>query len=208
MHPYGTGSAFAEPLSGQPHRQVRNRATAIQSWCRRSNGLWAFWQLDQYIKRELFTGNIRRRQFGRPASSLTETDPFTRAYGTVIPADLPETTAWWRKQQKQLSAITEDGEHGLMQAMITITHNSRVAEMLASVRRGPFGIPTREEQIEYLLTRHSKKEKRVSFTDHALEHVLSYQRRVHAIKEHFLKRDKITPLGIVLDYWDRFPSLF
>ena len=36
-----------------------------------------------------------------------------------------------------------------------------------------------------------------------LEHVLSYQRRVHATKQSFLKRNVLTPLGIARDWWDR-----
>ena len=36
-----------------------------------------------------------------------------------------------------------------------------------------------------------------------MEHVLSYQRRVHATKTSFLKRNVMTPLGIVKDWWDR-----
>ena len=38
---------------------------------------------------------------------------------------------------------------GLMQEMVTITHNNRCAEMLATVRRGPFARSTQEERIEF-----------------------------------------------------------
>ena len=61
---------------------------------------------------------------------------------------------------------------GLMQEMVTITHNSRCAEMLATVRRGPFARSTQEERIEFLLTRMKKQDCKVAFGDHALEHVL------------------------------------
>ena len=40
-----------------------------------------------------------------------------------------------------------------------------------------------------------------------MEHVLSYQRRVHATKTSFLKRNVMTPLGIVKDWWDRIQRL-
>ena len=56
----------------------------------------------------------------------------------------------------------------------------------------------------YLLTRLPKTEARKEFETHALEHVMSFQRRVVACKREFLARQKKTPLGIVEDYWDRF----
>lgn len=87
--------------------------------------------------------------------------------------------------------------------MVTITHNNRCPEMLAVVRRGPFSVPTQEERIEFLLTRVRKSNCSVEFAQHALEHTLSFQRRVHAIKQDFLKRGVVTPLGITQDYWDR-----
>jgi hypothetical protein len=90
-----------------------------------------------------------------------------------------------------------------MQSMVTITHNNRCAEMLATVRRGPFARPTPEERIEFLLTRVRKTDCKVAFADHALEHTLSFQRRVHSIKQGFLKRAVTTPLGVTQDYWDR-----
>ena len=86
-----------------------------------------------------------------------------------------------------------------MQSMVTITHNNRCAEMLATVRRGPFAAPTQEEKIEFLLTRMKKSDCKVAFADHALEHTLSFQRRVHSIKHDFLRRGVATPLGITQD---------
>ena len=74
--------------------------------------------------------------------------------------------------------------------------------MLAHVRRGPFARPTKAERIEHLLTR-VPKNSTVAFCEHALEHTLSFQRRVHAIKADFLCRWRPTPLGITQDYWDR-----
>ena len=85
----------------------------------------------------------------------------------------------------------------------TITHNNRSAELLATIRRGPFARPTQDEKVEYLLTRVHKAHSNVQFSEHALEHVLSYQRRVHAIKQDFLHRRKMTPLGITAQWWDR-----
>ena len=71
--------------------------------------------------------------------------------------------------------------------------------MLATVRRGPFAAPTQEEKIEFLLTRMKKSDAKVAFADHALEHTLSFQRRVRFIKQDFLKRGVPTPLGITQD---------
>ena len=90
-----------------------------------------------------------------------------------------------------------------MQLMVTITHNNLSPEYLACVRRGPFAVPTEFEKIEYLLGRVPKNQKRCPFESFPLEHVLSYQRRVAAIKKHFLVRGKLSPIGVTYDYWDR-----
>ena len=58
-------------------------------------------------------------------------------------------------------------------------------------------------KVEYLLTRVHKTQSNDLFTEHACEHVLSYQRRCNAIKREFLQRCKRTPLGITAQYWDR-----
>ena len=89
---------------------------------------------------------------------------------------------------------------------MTISHNDNCAEMLAATRRGAFATPTEEERIEYLLTRVRKTERRPAFEKSALEHVLSYQRRVHAIKLNFMTKNAETPLGIIRDWWDRAPA--
>ena len=68
--------------------------------------------------------------------------------------------------------------------------------MLSTVRRGPFATSTQEERIEFLLTRMRKQDCKVAFADHALEHVLSFQRRCQSIKQEFLRRGASTPLGI------------
>ena len=56
----------------------------------------------------------------------------------------------YQAQSRDLEAICDDAESGLMQEMVTITHNNRCAEMLATVRRGPFARSTQEERIEFL----------------------------------------------------------
>ena len=63
-------------------------------------------------------------------------------------------------------------------------------------RYGGFG-------IEYLLGRTKKTERRAAFERCPLEHVLSYQRRISLIKHNFLMRGSTTPLGKILDFWDR-----
>ena len=91
----------------------------------------------------------------------------------------------------------------MMSSTVTITHNDLVPEMLANIRRGPFSPPTETEQVEYLLTRVRSDRQRGDFENYGLEHVLSYQRRIAATKEHFMRRNHKTPLGIARDYWDR-----
>ena len=85
----------------------------------------------------------------------------------------------------------------------TITHNDNCPEMLASVRRGPLAPPKDEESIEYLLMRKKRDAQRPAVEHFSLEHVLSYQRRVKAVKQWFMDRNVKTPLGRVRDWWDR-----
>ena len=75
--------------------------------------------------------------------------------------------------------------------------------MLAAVRRGPLATPDEFEKVEYLFTRVKKGQAVWRFDRFALEHTLSYQRRVHAIKTNFMVRQQPTPLGVPVDYWDR-----
>ena len=86
---------------------------------------------------------------------------------------------------------------------VTVTHNDSCAEMLATIRRGPFATPTEEELIEYLLKRKPRDRSRPDFENHSLEHVLSFQRRIHVMKAKFMIRNHRTPLGILSDWWDR-----
>ena len=90
-----------------------------------------------------------------------------------------------------------------MQTMVTVTANDSSPEMLASIRRGPFATPTEEELIEYLIKRKPRNKARPEFETHSLEHVLSFQRRVHHMKAKFMVRNSSTPLGILQDWWDR-----
>ena len=99
--------------------------------------------------------------------------------------------------------MSEDAEMGLMQAMLTQSHNDSSPEMLAAVRRGPYSPPTNEEMIKYLLTRKRRDQDRPAFEHFSAEHVLSYQRRVNTTKKHFMIRGKRTPLGRLIDWWDR-----
>ena len=94
----------------------------------------------------------------------------------------------------------------MMQAMAIIAFNDFVREMSASARRGPFAEPDEVERVEYLSTRLKSEQTRVDHEKYALEHVLSYQLRVAATKESFMRRGKKTPLGILSDSWDRSPT--
>ena len=75
--------------------------------------------------------------------------------------------------------------------------------MLSTIRRGPFASPSEEEYIEYLLTRKRRDQERPPVENYSLEHVLSFQRRVRAIKDRFMRRGERTPLGRIKDWWDR-----
>ena len=96
----------------------------------------------------------------RGASAGTEDDRITHLYGTAQPSHIPESSAWWERQAKDLSAITDDSENGMMQSMVTVTHNDACPEMLAAIRRGPMSQPTDEEVIEYLLQRKRRDQER------------------------------------------------
>ena len=90
-----------------------------------------------------------------------------------------------------------------MQCMITITHVNTVPEIRAAVRGGPFAKPTFDDQIAHLLTRIPKAESPLHCADYPVEHVLSFQRRTHAIKKEFLTRGKPSPVGETVDHADR-----
>ena len=203
VHPYSTGSLLAEVGSGGTQRFSRNRLMLIESWFRRS-ALWGFWSLNRLIQTELFFKNRKRQAAGRQGASATnDPDHIVRLFGTAQPSDIPESTEWWKRQQRDLFAITDEAEQGLMSAMVTVTMNDSCPEMLASIRRGPMAQPTDEEMIEYLLQRKRRDQERPAFENHSLEHVIAFQRRVQSLKDNFMRRGSRTPLGIAKDWWDR-----
>ena len=72
------------------------------------------------IVAELFFTNRKRQEAGRSGCSTgKEEDPITRVYGTAAPSTIPESTDWWKKQQRDLFAMSDDAELGLMQTMVT-----------------------------------------------------------------------------------------
>ena len=100
VHPYGTGSLLSETGSGLPHKHAKNRLLLIQSWFRKS-AMWGFWFLNRIIVAELFFTNRKRQEAGRSGCSTgKEEDPITRVYGTAAPSTIPESTDWWKKQQR------------------------------------------------------------------------------------------------------------
>ena len=203
VHPFGTGSLLSEPGAGGEVRHASNRLMLLQSWFRRS-AQWGFWFLSRHLQSDLFFKNNKRRSAGRKgASAANEHDNVTRLFGARQPADIPESSEWWKRQQRDLFAITDPAERGLMQAMITVTHNDSAPEMLAAIRRGPFSPPTIAERSEFLMIRKKRGQVRPDFENYSLEHVISFQRRIHALKTHFLRREKRTPLGRLRDFWDR-----
>ena len=104
VHPYGTGSVRCERGSGGIQHHTQNRLCQIQSFFRRS-AMYGFWSLNRLLMTQLFNMNRRRRHFGRrTASSATDSDPFTRIFGTASPSSIPESTEWWRKQSRELFA--------------------------------------------------------------------------------------------------------
>ena len=89
MHPYGTGSLWAEIQSGGMHRLIKNRLLCIQN-CFRMNNLYSFWLLHRIITRELFFRHVMSQSRGTPKENASS-DPMTRLYGTVMPASIPES---------------------------------------------------------------------------------------------------------------------
>ena len=89
-------------------KYVKNRAMSLESFFRRSS-IWAFFSLDRLIKERLFFANFFKRRQGMRTSALKpDVDNFTKAFGQVVPASIPESTAWWQRRAKELSAMTCD----------------------------------------------------------------------------------------------------
>ena len=86
-------------------------------------------------------------------AAADEPDPYKRLFGTAQPSDIQESSEWWKRQQRDLFALSGDDELGLMQTMVTVTANDSSPEMLAAIRRGPLAEPTEREHLEYLLSR-------------------------------------------------------
>ena len=92
-HPYGTGSFASEQGTYIPPQRVcRNRLLSLQSFFRRSSR-YCFWQLDMTIKRNLFLWNQHKVRSNRGVSSE---DKFTQVFGSIIPRQIPESSAWWK----------------------------------------------------------------------------------------------------------------
>jgi hypothetical protein len=138
---------------------------------------------------------------GENAAEQEKAAPYI--FGHADPSHVPESRGWWGKIRKGLYAITEDHELGLMSGMVTVTQNDRSPELLAHVRRGPCAAPTEEEQYEYLLSRRDPRVARPKVHEDPGAAVLSFQRRTLAIKQHFLRLNRATPLGVTKDYFDR-----
>ena len=90
-HPHGSGSLLSEFGSGGPCRYVANRAANLQSWFRR-NPLWAFYQLDTNVKRQLFFQHKRQITAGR-TEQRDGAGKFEKCFGSVIPSNIVESTA-------------------------------------------------------------------------------------------------------------------
>jgi len=77
---------------------------------------------DTDVPLRLFFKNKKQREQGRPgATAVADEDPYKRLFGTAQPADIPESSEWWKRQQRDLFAMSDDGELGLMQTMTTVT---------------------------------------------------------------------------------------
>ena len=111
VHCYGTGSFNSEQGTYIPPQRVcRNRLLSLQSFFRRSSR-YCFWQLDMTIKRNLFLWNQYRVRSNLKSGASSE-DKFTQVFGSIIPRQIPESSAWWRAQTRDLEAICDDAESG------------------------------------------------------------------------------------------------
>ena len=138
---------------------------------------------DNHLKDKLFHAERKRRhRRGQSVEQREQNDPIHHFLGPTVPRMMPESTAWFKRQQKNLYAMADDAELGMFGTMTTITYNDASPEMLAAIRRGPLAQPTEDEMVEYLDRAWSKDRKRLDFEQHAFEHVLSFQKRLHAFK--------------------------
>ena len=61
---------------------------------------------------------------------------------------VPSSLLRWRVQQRELFAISDDSELGLMQSMLTVSMNDGCPELAACVRRGPFAVADENEMVQ------------------------------------------------------------
>ena len=64
--------------------------------------------LDRIIKAGLFRTQMRSTS----GKAEPGTDAYAQWFGTTIPRAMPESSAWWKSQQKDLFAMTEEFENG------------------------------------------------------------------------------------------------
>ena len=112
--------------------------------------VWSFWSLDRLIKNDLYFKHQRRLRKANPTACLdgsvsviggsrkraasavglddpsvqtegAKQDNYEMLFGRVDPKDIPESGGWWKNQQTELMAISDDHEMGLMTEMVTIT---------------------------------------------------------------------------------------
>ena len=85
------------------------------------------------IKRQLFFNNLYRRRCGPSSAGPADSDKFTQTYGSIVPHSIPESTSWWKQQKFELQAICDDGEAGIMQAMVPSRSESVCLCMITSL---------------------------------------------------------------------------
>ena len=81
-----------------------------------------------------------------PADGVKQ-DNYDMLLGRVDPRDIPESGGWWKQQQTELMAISDDHEMGLMTSIVTVTHNDLSPELIAHASRGPCAVPKDDEKI-------------------------------------------------------------
>jgi hypothetical protein len=212
VHPHGTGSLESEKAAYHPQSRAsriqslaRNRLALPQSWFRRS-AAWNFWMYDRSLQRLLYDKEKWRRRNDKDyaAAQQREPDAYSRLFGKALPANIPETEEWLKKQRMNVFAAADEAELGRPQTMTTITHNDSSPEMLAVVRRGPLAEATRQELTEYLQAGWSKSGPgRPRFEDYPYETSLCHHRRVQTLKRHFMRTHAPSPRGIVEHWCDR-----
>ena len=148
---------------------LQYRLMSLQRDFRRSP-VWSFWALDRLIKNDLYFRNLKRlrqtsptacpdgsdsattgqRKRSASAAGLDEPsacpkaakqDNYEMLFGRVDPSHIPESGGWWKRQQTELMAISDDHEMGLMTEMVTITQNDMSPELIAHALRGPCAAP-------------------------------------------------------------------